>query len=141
MTTCEQGRRADFGCQNYDNVFTYVRYKSICFANITTFTNLTTQGFNFLWPYQIVETTLEQVLSSHQSCYKLFTACSTLVSTTWNKQCGYNMSTACEQTCYNVFAGLQQLLRFYVRYLCVYKLISPRTVSSEYAVPYHKYVV
>ena len=38
------------------------------------------------------------------ACYKLLTACSKLVPTTWNKQYKHNLSTPCEQTCFNLFA-------------------------------------
>ena len=30
---------------------------------------------------------------------------------TWNKQWEHNLSTACEQTCYNLFAGLLKFVR------------------------------
>ena len=43
---------------------------------------------------------------SHPVCYKMFTACSKLVPTT----CEQNYSKACEQTCYNLFADLLQLV-------------------------------
>jgi hypothetical protein len=42
----------------------------------------------------------------HQACYKLLTACFKLVTTTGNKQCEDNFSTACEQICNNLFADL-----------------------------------
>ena len=38
-------------------------------------------------------------------------ACSKLAPTTWNKQREHNLSTACELICYNLFAGLSQLVR------------------------------
>jgi hypothetical protein len=44
----------------------------------------------------------------------LLTACCRLVTTTGNKQCEDNLLTACEQICNNLFADLQQLVRFYV---------------------------
>ena len=37
-----------------------------------------------------------------------------LVTTTGNKQCEHNLSTACEQICNNLFADLEQLVRFHV---------------------------
>jgi hypothetical protein len=44
--------------------------------------------------------------STHQACYKLLTACSKLVTTTENKQCEHNLSTASEHICNNLFADL-----------------------------------
>jgi hypothetical protein len=56
---------------------------------------------------RVVRTTLLQVWQFHQTCYKLLiTACSKLVTTTGNKQCEHNLSTACEQICNNLFADL-----------------------------------
>ena len=52
-------------------------------------------------------------LIAPSSLYTLLTACSNVVSITWNKQCEDNLSTACEQTCYKLFVGLFQLVRFY----------------------------
>ena len=48
------------------------------------------------------------------ACYKLLTACSKLVTTTGNKQCEHNLSTTCEQISSNLFADLQERVRFYV---------------------------
>jgi hypothetical protein len=42
---------------------------------------------------------------------KLLTAYSKLVTTTGNKQCEHNLSTACEQICNNLFTDLPQLVR------------------------------
>ena len=33
---------------------------------------------------------------------------------TWKKQKKHNLSTACEQTCYNLFANLLQLVHLYI---------------------------
>ena len=52
-----------------------------------------------------------------QPCNSLIiphTACSRLVAITWYKLCEDILSTACEQTCYNLFTGLLQLVCFYV---------------------------
>jgi hypothetical protein len=40
-----------------------------------------------------------------QDCYSEW-GCSKLVTTTGNKQCEHNLSTACEQICNNLFADL-----------------------------------
>jgi hypothetical protein len=48
------------------------------------------------------------------ACSKLLTACSKLVTTTGNKECEHNLSTTCEQISSNLFADLQELVRFYV---------------------------
>ena len=44
----------------------------------------------------------------------LLKVCSKLVSTTWNKMCEHNLLTACEQTKYNLFAGLLKRVLFCV---------------------------
>ena len=62
--------------------------------------------------------TVSDLLEVEQPCNKsdnaikfatsciLLTACSKLVTTTGNKQCEHNLSTASEQICNNLFADL-----------------------------------
>ena len=57
------------------------------------------------------------------ACSKLLTAFSKLVPTTGNKQCEHNLSTTCEQISRNLFAELQELVRFYVCILLKYILL------------------
>ena len=60
---------------------------------------------------------LEQPCNKFDNAIKLVTSCQQLVPNllqqTRNKQCENNLLTTCEQTCYNLFADLLQLVRFY----------------------------
>jgi hypothetical protein len=50
------------------------------------------------------------------------------VPTTGNKQCEHNLSTTCEQISRNLFAELQELVRFYVCILLKYILLKLKPV-------------
>ena len=56
---------------------------------------------------------------THQACYKLLTACSKLIPTTWNKQCEHNLSTVCEQTGLKVCTNLYVFTRVAQLYLTI----------------------
>jgi hypothetical protein len=72
-----------------------------CVVNLVTFLLY----HDYIW---LVRTTYMTSLIMPSSLLQavLITACSKLVTTTGNKQCEHNLSTACEQICNNLFADL-----------------------------------
>ena len=62
----------------------------------------------------LVGTTCSKSVTVINLVKRLITTCSRLVATTGNKQCEHILISAWQQPCYNLFADLEQLVRFYV---------------------------
>ena len=91
------------GCSNSSDT---VLFSQVCHKAVTTLL------------YHAVSVLLEQSCNRSDSPIKLVTICQQIVPNLFqqipNKQCEYILSTTSEQTCYNLFAGLYRLVRFYV---------------------------
>jgi hypothetical protein len=115
-----------YGCNNFVDIIRLVAIARLFsptspiqswYNNIVT--TMFRQPCNILvisWLYQTCQNDLVTGLICHQSCYKLLTACSKLDTTTGNKQCEHNLSTACEQIRIQVVcrSDLWKRVRFYV---------------------------